>query len=203
MTAHVELRHLRAFVALAQEPHLTRAAERLHLAQQAVSAQIRQLEHELGTALFVRTTRRVELTDDGRTLLSHAEPLLGALTTALEQTVRAGARELGRSRSATRPVGRGIWCRQTSFSIWQYSRSRPAKWASQRPDASPVRRKSSAMSSKRRSKPCASMPITRMPWAVSQSVDSRVIPGCSKYSRLPRKRSRPVISITMSSGLSR
>jgi DNA-binding transcriptional LysR family regulator len=96
MSAHVELRHLRAFVALAQELHFTRAAERLHLAQQAVSAQIRQLEDELGTALFVRTTRHVELTDAGRTLLSHAEPLLGALTTALEQTVRASAGELGR-----------------------------------------------------------------------------------------------------------
>ena len=58
----VELRHLRAFVAVAEELNFTRAAARLHLAQQALSAQIRQLETLIGTPLFVRTTRKVELT---------------------------------------------------------------------------------------------------------------------------------------------
>jgi DNA-binding transcriptional LysR family regulator len=72
MSASIELRHLWAFVALADELHFTRAAERLHLAQQAVSAQMRQLEHEVGTPLFVRTTRRVELTEAGRVLRAHA-----------------------------------------------------------------------------------------------------------------------------------
>jgi DNA-binding transcriptional LysR family regulator len=96
MSANVELRHLRAFVALADELHFTRAAQRLHLAQQAVSAQIRQLEHEVGAALFVRTTRRVELTEAGRVLHAHAESILAAVSTAVEQTSRAGAGELGR-----------------------------------------------------------------------------------------------------------
>jgi DNA-binding transcriptional LysR family regulator len=96
MSASIELRHLRAFVALADELHFTRAAERLHLAQQAVSAQIRQLEHEVGTPLFVRTTRRVELTEAGRVLRAHADSILAAVSTAVEQTARAGAGELGR-----------------------------------------------------------------------------------------------------------
>jgi len=63
MGSSLELRHLRAFVAVAEELHFTRAAARLHLAQQALSTQIRQLEEELGTPLFHRTTRRLELTD--------------------------------------------------------------------------------------------------------------------------------------------
>jgi DNA-binding transcriptional LysR family regulator len=96
LSANVELRHLRAFVVLAEELHFTRAAARLHLAQQAVSAQIRQLEHEVGAPLFVRTTRRVELTEAGRVLHGHAETILAAVSTAVEQTARAGAGELGR-----------------------------------------------------------------------------------------------------------
>ena len=95
MSTSLELRHLRAFVAVAEELHFTRAAARLHLAQQALSTQIRQLEDELGTPLFHRTTRRVELTDAGRTLLLHAGPILASVSAAVEQTHRAGSGELG------------------------------------------------------------------------------------------------------------
>jgi DNA-binding transcriptional LysR family regulator len=95
MSTSLELRHLRAFVAVAEEMHFTRAAARLHLAQQALSTQIRQLEDELGTALFHRTTRRVELTDAGRTLLLHAGPILASVSAAFQQTQRAGSGELG------------------------------------------------------------------------------------------------------------
>jgi DNA-binding transcriptional LysR family regulator len=95
MSTSLELRHLRAFAAVAEELHFTRAAARLHLAQQALSTQIRQLEDELGTPLFVRTTRRVELTDAGRTLLLHAGPILASVSTAFEQTRRAASGELG------------------------------------------------------------------------------------------------------------
>jgi len=95
MSTGLELRHLRAFVAVAEELHFTRAAARLHLAQQALSTQIRQLEEELGTPLFHRTTRHVELTDAGRTLLAHAEPILASVNAAWQQTRRAAAGELG------------------------------------------------------------------------------------------------------------
>ena len=60
-----ELRQLRAFVAVAEELNFTRAAERLHLGQQAVSKSVGQLERELGVALLERTTREVRLTPAG------------------------------------------------------------------------------------------------------------------------------------------
>ena len=95
----VELRHLRAFVAVAEELHFTRAAERLHIAQQALSKQIRQLEERVGTPLLERTTRKVELTPAGRALLEQARPLLiGA------QDAVAAAREASGER-ATLTVG--------------------------------------------------------------------------------------------------
>jgi DNA-binding transcriptional LysR family regulator len=74
----VELRHLRAFVAVAEELNFTRAAEQLHLAQQALSAQIRQLEERIGVTLLTRSTRKVELTPAGEALLEHARSTLAS-----------------------------------------------------------------------------------------------------------------------------
>lgn len=71
-------RLLRAFVAVAEELHFTRAAARLYLAQQALSRDIRRLERDLGRELFVRTTRQVSLTADGERLLPHARRVLAA-----------------------------------------------------------------------------------------------------------------------------
>jgi DNA-binding transcriptional LysR family regulator len=72
----VELRLLRAFVVLAEELNFGRAAERLHVTQPALSAQLRQLEDRLGFALFDRSTRRVTLTSQGAALLTPARTLL-------------------------------------------------------------------------------------------------------------------------------
>ncbi|MEV5975027.1 LysR family transcriptional regulator [Streptomyces sp. NPDC051921] len=71
-------RLLRAFVAVAADLHFTRAAERLFVAQQALSRDIRRLERELGAELFVRTTRQVALTPDGERLLPYAHTVLAA-----------------------------------------------------------------------------------------------------------------------------
>ncbi|MGW5369978.1 LysR family transcriptional regulator [Streptomyces sp. NPDC004009] len=76
--AAIEPRLLRAFVAVAEELHFTRAAARLYVAQQALSRDVRRLERELGAELFVRTTRQVTLTPDGERLLPHARRVLAA-----------------------------------------------------------------------------------------------------------------------------
>ncbi|MEV6736874.1 LysR family transcriptional regulator [Streptomyces sp. NPDC051104] len=74
----VDPRLLRAFLAVAEELHFTRAATRLYVAQQALSRDIRRLERELGTELFVRTTRQVTLTPEGERLLPYARRVLDA-----------------------------------------------------------------------------------------------------------------------------
>jgi len=106
MTNEPELRQLRTFVVVAEELHFTRAAERLNLAQQALSAQIRKLEERLGVELFERTTRRVELTEAGRTLLSHAMPLLASATRAWEEVARAGLGDVGQISVSYAPTAR-------------------------------------------------------------------------------------------------
>ncbi|MDT0458295.1 LysR family transcriptional regulator [Streptomyces sp. DSM 41527] len=78
MPYDIDPRLLRAFLAVAEELHFTRAAARLYVAQQALSRDIRRLERELGTPLFVRTTRQVSLTADGTRLLPLARRVLTA-----------------------------------------------------------------------------------------------------------------------------
>ena len=80
----MELRQLEHFVAAAEERHFTRAAQRLHIVQSGLSASIRALERELGTPLFVRSTRRVELTQAGLALLPEARRALAAATAAAD-----------------------------------------------------------------------------------------------------------------------
>jgi DNA-binding transcriptional LysR family regulator len=85
----LDLRKLRYFVAVAEDLHFGRAAERLFVAQPALSRQISQLEQSLGVALFTRTSRHVELTDAGHQLLEDAVPLLAAAGTARSRAIRA------------------------------------------------------------------------------------------------------------------
>ena len=74
----MEIYQLRTFLAVAQQRHLTQAAEQLHLSQPAVTAQIKALEEELGISLFDRVSSGVQLTDAGKRLLPDAEKVLGS-----------------------------------------------------------------------------------------------------------------------------
>jgi DNA-binding transcriptional LysR family regulator len=80
----MELRQLEHFVAVAQEGHFTRAASNCRISQSTLSMSIRSLERELGSPLFVRTTRKVDLTDAGRALLREARQTLAAAASARE-----------------------------------------------------------------------------------------------------------------------
>jgi DNA-binding transcriptional LysR family regulator len=90
-----ELRHLRYFIAVAEELNFSRAATRLHMAQPPLSVAIRQLEQELGTDLFLRSTREVRLTEAGRVFLDGARRTLAEADRAVAVARRAGAGELG------------------------------------------------------------------------------------------------------------
>jgi DNA-binding transcriptional LysR family regulator len=91
----VELRHLRHFVAVAEELSFTRAAARLHIAQPPLSTQIRKLETALGAPLFDRSGRTVTLTTAGTALLPEAQRLLVQTERALAAVRRIGAGEVG------------------------------------------------------------------------------------------------------------
>ncbi len=98
----IELRHLRSFVAVAEELNFSRAAQRLFLSQPALSRQIRSLERLIGCELFRRSTQRVELTLAGDALLARARSLLTDADDAI---------------AATRAVGGELTARMTS--LWQ------------------------------------------------------------------------------------
>jgi DNA-binding transcriptional LysR family regulator len=91
----VDLRQLRYFVTVARTRHFGRAAEQLHIAQSPLSQAIRQLESHLGTPLFERTTRRVDLTAAGEALLPEAVRILESVSAARDQVSRVAAGDLG------------------------------------------------------------------------------------------------------------
>src|SRR5581483_3348430 len=92
----MELRHLRYFVAVAHEGHITRAAEKLHIQQPPLSQQIRALEQEIDAQLFLRHARGVTLTDAGRSFLGDAEAILAQADHAKIRARRTARGEVGR-----------------------------------------------------------------------------------------------------------
>lgn len=91
----MDLRHLRIFVAVAEELHFGRAAERLHLTQPPVSLAIKELEEELGLRLFERSSRRIELTEGGALILRDARAALGRVEILRENARRAARGNVG------------------------------------------------------------------------------------------------------------
>jgi DNA-binding transcriptional LysR family regulator len=118
----MELRHLRYFVAIAEERSFTRAAERLWVAQPGLSTQIRRLESELGVQLFERHTRGVDLTDAGELFLERARTALAA------EAARSTGRELeeGLVGSVRLGIVTGAGWPGTSALLGHFGRERPA-----------------------------------------------------------------------------
>ena len=81
----MELRQIRYFVAVAEHENFTRAAQSMHIVQSALSTSIRQLEEELGTALFIRSTRKVRLTLAGKRFLHHAQRIGDSVEQAVQE----------------------------------------------------------------------------------------------------------------------
>ncbi len=92
----MDLRHLRYFIAVAEEKNIGRAAARMHISQPPLTRQIQQLEAELGVTLFIRTPRGVELTEAGELFLAEARNIRAVVEQATERTQRAGQGKLGR-----------------------------------------------------------------------------------------------------------
>jgi DNA-binding transcriptional LysR family regulator len=90
-----ELRHLRYFIAVAEELNFSHAAKRLRMAQPPLSVAIRQLEQEIGASLFIRSSREVKLTEAGHVFLDGARRTLAEAEAAVTAAQRAGAGEVG------------------------------------------------------------------------------------------------------------
>ena len=142
----MELRHLRYFIAVAEEGHITRAAERLGMQQPPLSQQIKAIERELDVQLFRRKARGVELTDAGAAFLEDARATLAQLDRAVETTRRTARGEQGRlcigvtSTSSFHPlVARAIRafseaCPKVSLTLEESPEQRIARGSAQRAD---------------------------------------------------------------------
>jgi DNA-binding transcriptional LysR family regulator len=99
----IELRHLRYFVAVAEEMSFGRAAKLLHISQPPLSRQIRDLEMNIGTPLFDRGKTGISLTDAGRVFLEESKRVLGQVSHSIQQALRASRGEMGKLAVAYAP----------------------------------------------------------------------------------------------------
>jgi DNA-binding transcriptional LysR family regulator len=133
----IDLVQLRTFVAVAEEQHLTRAAERLYISQSAASAHVRAIEDRLGTQLFVRTNRSLELTRAGHLLAQKAKKLLTeeALFTSFAREIRGkieGKLTVGTSSEPGTRIGEMLATLRTSHPLITVDlMARPSAWTRQ------------------------------------------------------------------------
>ena len=102
----MDFRHLRAFIAVAEESSVTKAAARLHISQPPLSRHIRQLEEELGITLFLRHRQGVKLTEEGHSLLEKAKVLAAAASDFYETAGHTSRNQANRLRVG---IGWGLW----------------------------------------------------------------------------------------------
>jgi len=123
----IELRHLRAFVAVAEELNFGRAAERLYITQPALSRQIRTLEQLLGCTLLRRTTHRVELMLAGEALLDRVRPVLREVDATISTVQSVGGELAGRVARlwdpSSRPRRRAATCTSSALPTRRCSRT--------------------------------------------------------------------------------
>lgn len=114
----MELRHLRCFIAVAEELHFARAAERLHIEQSPLSRAIKELEEELGVQLVVRTTRCTRLTRAGKPFLEHVPRVFTAIQQARDSVKAAANGYYGQLRIA---LSDGVMPTRFSALLWRCS----------------------------------------------------------------------------------
>jgi LysR family transcriptional regulator, benzoate and cis,cis-muconate-responsive activator of ben and cat genes len=102
----VEIRHLRYFIAVAQEANFSRAAEKLHISQPPLSQQIQKLEEDLGVVLIERGTRPVRLTEAGKFFYQQAQGLVDQFDQFLDKTQKMAQGEEGAAESRCFDCGR-------------------------------------------------------------------------------------------------